>query len=249
MAIKAMIFDLDGTLVQTEKLKAISYAKAVQELCPAAVSEAEVIETFKDVVGLSRHEVAETLIQRFGLAPSLQARMPTLGAKTDWEAFVHIRLRQYDGLLADLVVLLKHQWPHNMALLRAARETNCKVGLATMSYRAQVERVLHILTLEQAFDFVASREDVKRGKPDPEIYRLVSSALGVPPAECLVIEDSPTGVKAALAASMWVVAVTTPFTREAFRKEPLLAVRWIVDDPATLPAVVEQLFHAHSASV
>ena len=52
--IHAMIFDLDGTLVQTERLKALSYAHAAKELCPNGVSEGEVIEAFKEVVGLSR---------------------------------------------------------------------------------------------------------------------------------------------------------------------------------------------------
>ena len=55
--IRAMIFDLDGTLVQTEKLKALSYAKAATALRPE-LNETDVIEAFKDVVGLSRHEVA-----------------------------------------------------------------------------------------------------------------------------------------------------------------------------------------------
>jgi beta-phosphoglucomutase len=61
--IKAMIFDLDGTLVQTEKLKALSYARAAVELCPQVLNEDEVIEAFKDVVGLSRREVASTLLE------------------------------------------------------------------------------------------------------------------------------------------------------------------------------------------
>ena len=58
--IRAMIFDLDGTLVQTEKLKALSYARAAVALRPE-LKEADVIETFKDVVGSPRHEVAQTL--------------------------------------------------------------------------------------------------------------------------------------------------------------------------------------------
>ena len=52
--IQAVIFDLDGTLVETERLKALSYARAAVELCLYTLTEAEVIEAFKDVVGLSR---------------------------------------------------------------------------------------------------------------------------------------------------------------------------------------------------
>ena len=62
-----MIFDLDGTLVQTEKLKAISYAKAAVELCPSELQEVQVIEAFKGVVGLPRREVGKRLVDRFGL--------------------------------------------------------------------------------------------------------------------------------------------------------------------------------------
>lgn len=56
--IRLMIFDLDGTLVQTEKLKALSYTKAVAKLCPHEIKQEEVIAAFKDVVGLLREEVA-----------------------------------------------------------------------------------------------------------------------------------------------------------------------------------------------
>jgi beta-phosphoglucomutase-like phosphatase (HAD superfamily) len=56
-----------------------------------------------------------------------------------------------------------------------------------------------------------------------------------------VIEDSPSGVKAALAAGMWCIAVTTPFTRNALHAEGLLDERWIVDDPDDLLAVVKEM--------
>lgn len=247
--IRAMIFDLDGTLVQTEKLKALSYAKAVVDLCPQEVREAPVIEAFKEVVGLSRKEVAERLIERFHLTESLQKRMNDLGVDTPWQAFIQVRLRYYEEILADPDILCNNQWPHNMALLQAARNAKCQLGLATMSYCTQVQRILKILNLEGAFDFVASREDVEHGKPDPEIYHLVAAELAVPAEECLVIEDSPSGVKAALAAGMWVIAVTTPFTREAFRKNHLLDERWIVDDPDTLPQVLNNLVAEHNRTV
>jgi beta-phosphoglucomutase len=236
-----MIFDLDGTLVQTEKLKAMSYAKAVVDLCPREIQEAEVIDAFKEVVGLSRKEVAERLIGRFDLGESLRKRMGEFGVDTPWQAFIQVRLRYYEELLADPDILRRNQWPHNMALLKEARKANCLLGLATMSYCAQVQRILKILELEDTFDFVASRDDVEHGKPDPEIYNLVASQLAVPAGECLVIEDSPSGVKAALAAGMWVIAVTTPFTREAFHRNHLLDQRWVVNDPKMLPQVLNNL--------
>ena len=72
--IEAIIFDLDGTLVQTESLKAISYARAARQLCSNSLTEEVVIEAFKDVVGLPREEVAKRLMERFGLEKAAKAR-------------------------------------------------------------------------------------------------------------------------------------------------------------------------------
>ena len=125
-----------------------------------------------------------------------------------------------------------------MALLAQARQANCKVGLATMSYCEQVLRVLGILELTDTFDFVANRDDVEKGKPDPEMYLMVENELGVSCEECLVIEDSPTGVKAALNAGMRVVAVSTPYTHKSLHQSNLLPKSHIVDNPDDLPDVV-----------
>ena len=144
--INAMIFDLNGTLVQTEKLKPLSYARATVELCPRALNEDEVIEAFKDVVGLSRREVALTLVEQFGLQEKAAARMEEFDVSTPWQAYVQVRLRIYEQILADAQILLDNQWPHNIALLHEARRQCRSVGLATMFYCPQVQRALEILT-------------------------------------------------------------------------------------------------------
>ena len=242
--IRAMIFDLDGTLVQTERLKAISYAKAAAELCPHEIGEGQVIEAFKKVVGLSRQEVAQKLVDDFDLGEKAAGRMVEFGVTTPWQAFIQVRLGHYDNMLADPQVLLDHRWPHNLHLLEEARRANCLTGLATMSSCRQAQRVLEILDLRGAFDFVATRDDVNQGKPDPEIYNLVASELGKPADQCLVIEDSPPGVKAALSAGMWCIAVITPFTRQAIHEQRLLDERWVVDAPEDLPTVVQEMLSA-----
>lgn len=133
--IEAMIFDLDGTLVQTERLKALSYAKAAIELCPICVTEEEVVEGFREVVGRSRREVATYLVDKFDLAPEAIARMAGLRVNTPWQAFVRIRLEHYEKMLADPQVLIDNQWPHNVEVLKTARAAGCKkIGLATMSH-------------------------------------------------------------------------------------------------------------------
>lgn len=238
--IDAMIFDLDGTLVQTEKLKAISYARAVHDLCPFDITEDQVLEAFTEVVGLPRKEVAQALVERFDLEALARSRLSEFQVDTPWQAFVQLRLQHYERMLEDPAVILGNQWPYNLAVLEQARIAGCKTGLATMSRCRQASRVLDILDLKHSFDFIATRDDVEHGKPDPEIYQLVASILEVDASSCLVLEDSPSGVKAALAAGMHCIAVTTPFTKESIPASGLLEERWIVQDPSLVHEVIRK---------
>jgi beta-phosphoglucomutase len=246
--IEAMIFDLDGTLVQTEKLKALSYAWAAVELCPRSLSEEEVVEAFKTVVGRSRREVARYLVERFDLVDKAAQRSAEFGVNTAWQAYIQVRLDIYEEMMADPEIIRQNQWPYNMALLREAARSSCKVGLATMSHCDQVQRILDILNLKQSFDFIVTRDDVARGKPDPEIYLLVSAELGIEPANCLVIEDSPSGVEAAVAAGMKVVAVATPFTHQGLKEMALLPEDLVIGDPSKVSQVVAGIINQHGSS-
>ncbi len=104
--IKAIIFDLDGTLVQTEILKAKSYARAAIKLSQGKIIENEVIEAFKEVVGLSRKEVAQYLLSRFNLEDEAQAKMGDLSVMTPWQAFVQVRLQIYESMLKNPLLLI-----------------------------------------------------------------------------------------------------------------------------------------------
>jgi beta-phosphoglucomutase len=238
--IRAFVFDLDGTLVETEKLKALSYARAATELRPD-LNEEEVVAAFGDFVGLSRQEVAVGLMRRFGLEAAARTRMEEFWVKSPWQAFVRIRLRIYEALLSDSELVLAHRYPHNISLLSDVRRQGYPTALATQSHREEALRVLEILGIADEFDVIVTREDVEHGKPDPEIYLLVARELGVQSEECLAIEDSPAGIKAALAAGAEAIAVTTELTRKKFRDTDLLDRSHVVDDPRTLPAVVRRL--------
>ena len=247
-SINAFVFDLDGTLVQTERLKARSYAKAAVELCPHDISEEAVLEAYKDVVGESRKTVAATLMERFDLETASAERMADLEVDAPWQAFVQVRLDYYETLVQDPTVLREHRWPHTLSLLERAREHRCAVGLATTSRRRQACHVLDVLGLEDAFDVVATADEVVRTKPHPEIYRLCAVELGVPPEHILAIEDSPTGTRAAVDAGLHCVAVGTPFTEARLRAEAPLDDRWIVTDPSALLDTVDALLAEDAAS-
>jgi beta-phosphoglucomutase len=243
--IRLMIFDLDGTLLQTERLKAVSYARAAVLLSPETVTEDAVIEAYTQVLGRPRREVATALLRRFNLEEPARHRMEEFGVRTPWQAYVQLRLTIYEHMIANPEVIRASQWPHSVALLEWARAGGCQTALATMSRCDTVQRILEVLDWTDKFDFVAAHDDIERGKPAPEIYELVSQELEVPPSECLVIEDSVSGVKAALAAGMRVIAVATPFTRQLLHAADLLEERWIVDDPRRLVDVAIEVVGHH----
>ena len=110
----------------------------------------------------------------FNLEEAAKARKEEFSVSAPWQVFGQIRLIHYEGLLADLEVIRTNQSPHILAVLDEARKANCKVGLATMSRCEQARRVLKILQLEDAFHFIATRDGVERGKPNPEIYQLMA---------------------------------------------------------------------------
>ena len=239
--IRAVIFDLDGTLVQTETLKAESYGKASVELCPACASETEVTEAFKDVVGRSREEVSQTLMEKFKLTDAARERMNELDVDEPWEAFAETRMRIYENLLQDPTTLRSNRLAHNVDLLREVRREGYKTALATTSKREQTMHVLEVLGITDQFDFIGTADDVEHNKPDPDIYYFISRKLDVPTNACLAIEDSPPGVQAALSAGVWCIAVTTDFTRQAIHESKLLDAKWIVDDPKKLKEVFWQM--------
>lgn len=228
---------MDDTLIKTEELKALSYAKAAVDLRPGAVTEKEVVDAFKDLVGRPREVVVDALLERFALRGPAKARMAELGGDAPEDAFSNLRLKDYDQMLGDAKLLRERELPYAVRLVEVARGVREKTGLATMSHRDQVDRILPILGLENAFDSIATREVVKNGKPDPEIYVWSAKALGVSPSECLVIEDSPSGVKAAIAAGSRVIAIPTDYSREAFADGSLLDRRFVVEDPTQLERV------------
>jgi phosphoglycolate phosphatase-like HAD superfamily hydrolase len=116
------------------------------------LSEGEVIEAFKDLVGLSRREVAVGLMRRFGLEDAARNHMVDFGVDRPWQAYVQMRLRIYEALLADPNIVLAHRYRHNITLLCEVRRKGYSTALATQSHRAQARLLLDILGLADEFD-------------------------------------------------------------------------------------------------
>jgi beta-phosphoglucomutase len=230
--IRAVIFDLDGTLVETEALKAASYARAAVALRPHDLTEAQVIGAYEDLVGRTREEVAAALAERFHLPIST-------------EVFLASRIRAYGAMLADPELIRAQEYPYATGLLRMLRAEGVPLGLATMSQRDETMRVLAILGLTDHLDVIVTREEVRCSKPDPEIYLLAAARLGAEPSHCLALEDSVPGVSSALAAGCTCVGVSSALTRAALRRSALLPADRMVEDPRELAPTVSALLATH----
>lgn len=229
MAIRTIIFDLDGTLVKTERLKAISYARAAKKLRPD-IDEDDVIEAYKDVVGRSRKDVATTLLERFHLEEASRDHMQEHSAKRPWQAYVGVRLEIYHRMVDDPEVITENVWPEAVSLVRETRNVVKFLALATTSRARQTERVLGALGLRDRFDLVVTADDVDETKPDPESYELVVRELDMKPEECLAIEDSPSGVSAAVNAGIPTIAALTEFTSRRIRERDWPTLLDIVEE-------------------
>ena len=243
--IRAILFDLDGTLVQSERLKAQAYAMAVQSLLGLPEPDARAIEAYRQVVGSSREVASKHIVDSLGLETQLQPLMGLYNVSAPWDVLTGMRKSIYDDMMADPQVVRDNQWPHTVGLLRIAGEAHCRTAVATMSQRREALHVLRALDLERSVDLLLAREDVKSPKPDPEIYLLAAQTPDVEPADCLVLEDSPAGVRAGVAAGMNVIAVATPFTIAGLHDSKALEHAWVVHDPKKLLDVVRSRIEEH----
>lgn len=234
--IKAIIFDLDGTLVQTEIIKAHSYAKAVFELSNYTVAEDEVINNFKNYVGLSRSEVVKNLVNDY----SDKLKNNSHQIEDIEDSLIEKRLEIYNNMLEDPEILPRYCCKMTMGFLNSAFKDGYFTGLATMSHCMQVEKVLGIMNIKDQFKFVITRDEIENAKPHPEIYLRMKNKLGIESEECVVIEDSTAGIRAALSANMNVFAVTNSITRDSVYKSKLLDKKFIIDNPAELKTKVYQ---------
>ncbi|MEM6894687.1 MAG: HAD family phosphatase [Bacteroidota bacterium] len=234
--IQAVIFDLDGTLVQTEVLKAKSYAKATQILTADRVSEASVLEVFENYVGLSREKVLEGLVNDF--KPEFKVSLGIEETEKIAEHLIEKRLLLYEEMLKDEDLLSKQFCPYSLALFHKLKEDGFTLVLATMSHLQQALQVTTMMGIYEKFDLVLTKDDVKEGKPSPEIYDLAGEKLGLTAKECLVIEDSVNGIRAAQHAGMPVFAVTNDVTRKSVHNCNLLPATFVVDRLTELTARV-----------
>jgi beta-phosphoglucomutase len=233
--VRAFIFDLDGTLVETERLKARSYAEVVGRLTGANAPDHRAIELYERIVGSTDEMVCRQMIDEFGIAESLEPPDPDGEL---WEGLHQLRMDEYRSNHGAPEHLLANVYRHNVDLLRHQRSIGRSVSVATSSFTDEARRVLDVLGLRVLLDDIVGRDLIDKPKPDPEIYLLAMDRLGVAPDEVVIIEDSPIGTKAAMESGAAWICVSTAFSRQAVEAASWIDSQWTVHDPAKLNETV-----------
>lgn len=208
MSIDAFIFDLDGTLIDSELL----WAEGMQHYLADRGAVCSLEEILQVVYGRSWTDIHRALTTRFKLLTSSSAQMAI--ELRDY----YLRLRgSGEGMLI----------PTSIALLRQLALSH-PVIIVSGSPRADIEEAVALMAIEAQVRFVLGAEDYAPGKPDPAGFLLGAKKLGVDPAACLVFEDSLAGVMSAKAAGMWCVALA----RANAHVQNLAIADWVVPDLA-----------------
>ena len=213
--IRGVCFDMDGVLVDTERLGSLVLAEAgARQGC--AMTQAQC----KALLGVTMKTTRA----------ALEAWFPGIDADRflkDWYELMLVRVRR-DGLPLK---------PHADETLRRLRQQGLKLALCTSNARKVVEEYLALAGWEDAFDQVVTGDMVQNGKPAPDIYLLGAQRLGLEPSACLGVEDSVNGVKAVRAAGLRCVMIpdVLPYT-------PELApyVDMLLSDLSELSAIIDK---------
>lgn len=199
--IKAVLFDLDGTLVESMSMWGdidVDYLKKFHIPVPEGLQKA--------IEGLSMYQTAVYFKENFAIEDSLENIMD------EWNRMAY---KKY-----TTEIPLK---PGVRAFLDVLKSKNIPCGIATSNSRILTEAILKSHQVENYFSVMVTGDEMTNGKPDPEVYLEAARKLGVAPEHCLVFEDIPFGIMAGKRAGMTVCAVEDDYSMNDMEEKIRLA--------------------------
>jgi HAD superfamily hydrolase (TIGR01509 family) len=184
---KAVLWDMDGTLINSEALHWIAWRETM-------ANEGVVVtrEQFLSTFGQRNDSIIPTLL---GSAATAE-RVERIGDAKE---------ERYRDLLRQVGIAFE---PGVASWLKRLQQHGWQQAIASAAPRANLDAVLDGLSATHIFQGIVSAEDVHRGKPDPEVYLLAAARVGVPAARCIVVEDAVAGVEGARRAGMRSIGVS-----------------------------------------
>ncbi|WP_454968169.1 HAD family hydrolase [Gemella sanguinis] len=192
MGIKAVLFDMDGLMVDTESLSTEAFINSAKAQGYNMTKE----ETLK-VLGFTKANTYQFWIDYFK------------GTNVDGKKLVD---GHYEYIDKVLYTVGPEKMPYVEELLKYLKENNYKIAVASSSDMADIKNNLEKTKLEKYIDEIASGAEVENGKPAPDVFLLAAKRLGVDAKDCLILEDSKAGIKAGKASGTKVFMVPDMFT-------------------------------------
>ncbi|MBU1000032.1 HAD family phosphatase [Patescibacteria group bacterium] len=195
--INAIIFDMDGVISDTLSIHCEAESKVLLRY-GIQISPQEILSEFNAVPD---RVMFKTLFKRFNCSFDLQKV-----EDEKWELF--------QELAKDKIQTI----PGSLKFINILKKNGFILGLASSAPLRIINLVLETLRIREKFQAVVCTEEVKNGKPAPDIFLLAANKLKVNPRDCVVIEDAVKGIQAAKAAGMKCIAITTTHKKEELKK-------------------------------
>lgn len=208
---KAVIFDLDGVIVSTDELQYHAWKRmADREGIPF---DRKINNRLR---GVSRSDSLAIILENSSKPYDDHQKAELMKYKNDF----YVKL--LDGLTHSDIL------PNVMALLKRLRRDGIKIAVGSSSRNAK--KILEKIGLSNAFDAVADGTEIKRSKPDPEVFLAAAAKLYERPENCIVVEDAAAGIQAAKAGNMTAIGVSDARNSELadYRVNDILQVAEIV---------------------
>lgn len=192
-----VIFDMDGVLCDSEAMMAEAACLMLREQYNVPAMP----EDFRPFLGTGEERYLGGVAEKYGVT---------------WQP-VRDKARAYEIYL-EIIPGRLQPLPGTHAFIAAAQVRGLKLAVATSADRIKLHgNFAAIRLLESSFEAVVTGADVRRKKPHPDIFLLAAERLGVPPPNCLVVEDAPSGLQAGKAAGCRCLGITSTFAAETLR--------------------------------